>query len=57
VRTKFCAHSCASLRVLVILVKMGKGGGPNLRRQKRITIIKSEDQRQEDTILATKKGS
>jgi hypothetical protein len=36
---------------------MGKGGGPNLRRQKRITIIKSEDQRQEDTILATKKGS
>ncbi|KAL9372094.1 hypothetical protein Peur_034338 [Populus x canadensis] len=36
---------------------MGMGGGPNLRRQKRITIIKSEDQRQEDTILATKKGS
>ncbi|KAL9334585.1 hypothetical protein Peur_071766 [Populus x canadensis] len=36
---------------------MGKGGGPNLRRQKRITKIKSEDQRQEDTILATKKGS
>ncbi|KAG6752651.1 hypothetical protein POTOM_042676 [Populus tomentosa] len=36
---------------------MGKGGGPNLRRQKRKTIIKSEDQRQEDTILATKKGS
>lgn len=56
-RTKFCAHSCASLRVLVILVKMGKGGGPNLRRQKRITIIKSVDQRQEDTILATKKGN